>query len=267
VSATTVKKVYIQLGDDGMPVAPCGYALWDGARFLGLNPEGFRLHPTETTMGYRVSLDAAVPRLLNGTSLDASTLVHGWVKTVHTALKQIGVPIPPPLDYPEELFGFLGREIRKTTLGEVHKAFAANDRPVFIKPVAHKMFTGHTIERFRDLAETSNVDKEMPVWASGLVDFVSEYRCFVHEGALLGIHRYYGDNWVLPDKATVIQMIKAYQGSPSVPIAYGLDVGVTREGKTLLVELNDWHSLGHYGLPSLQYTEATIARWEQMCQC
>jgi hypothetical protein len=247
----TVKKVYIQLGEDGMPVAPCGYALWEGARFLGLNPEGRRagFFPLE---------------------LDETTLVHGWVNVVHKALKQIGVPIPPPLDYPEELFGFLGREIRMTTLGEVHKAFIEDEakpehiKPVFIKPIAHKMFTGHTIERFRDLAETSNVDMTMPVWVSGIVDFVSEYRCFVHEGALLGIHRYYGDNWILPDKNTVIQMIKAYQGCRNVPVAYGLDVGVTREGKTLLVEVNDQYALGNYALGSLPYAEATVARWEQM---
>jgi hypothetical protein len=98
---------------------------------------------------------------------------------------------------------------------------------------------------------------------SGLVDFVSEYRCFVHEGALLGIHRYYGDNWILPDKATVIQMIKAYR---SAPVAYGLDVGVTKEGKTLLVEVNDQYALGNYALGSLPYTEATVARWEQLCR-
>ena len=239
----TVKKVYIQVGDDGMPMAPCGYALWEGARFLDLSPEAFRWQD--------------MPKL----PLSRETLVHGWVRTVQDALRQVGAQVPPPLDYPEELSPFLGREVRLTTLGEVHKTFIENESPLFIKPVAHKMFTGHTLERFSDLAETTNIDPSTPIWASGVVNFASEYRCFVHAGSLIGVQRYCGDNWILPDKKVVIQMIRAYQNRP---IAYGLDVGVTAQGETLLVEVNDWHSLGNYALGSLPYTDATIDRWEEM---
>lgn len=240
----SVKQVYIQVGDDKMPVAPCGFALWEGARFQSLNPRAF--HPSEL---------ASLP-------LDPTTLVHGWVKTVHDALAQIGVPVPEPLDYPEELSAFLGRQVRRSTLGEVHRTFIADETlPVFIKPVKHKMFTGHTIERFRDLAETAHDDPEMPVWVSGLVDFVSEYRCFVFEGGLQGVQRYTGDAWTLPDRNTVSAMIRAYR---SAPVAYGLDVGVTRDGRTLLVEVNDCYALGHYAFSHLTYTEMCVARWEQM---
>lgn len=251
----TVKKVYIQVGDDGMPVAPCGFALWEGARFLGLNPQGFRVNDIDPS-GYMHP---------HGPSLDRpSQLIHGWVLTVHTAFRHMNVQIPEPLDYPEELdtFQFMGRNVHKTTLGEAHRDFAANEkRPMFIKPVAHKMFTGHTLERFSDLAETTYMDMSMPIWRSEIVDFVSEYRCFVHEGGLVGIQRYYGDNWILPNKNDVIQMINAYK---SAPIAYALDVGITRDGFTKLVEVNDCYALGHYGLSPLKYTEMVIARWQQI---
>lgn len=241
-----VKKVYIQLGQDGMPVAPCGFTLWEGARFLGLEPEGFQLEQ------------------LQDLPLSRSTLVHGWVRTVHDALRQIGATIPPPLDYPEELTSYLGRTVHQSTLGEVHKAFIQDEsKPVFIKPVIHKMFTGHTIERFRDLAETTYLDQDQPVWVSSIVNFVSEYRCFVHDGTLTGIQRYYGDNWVLPAKPWVTAMIQKYK---SAPIAYSLDVGVTDKGHTLLVEVNDYYSLGDYGHSRLSYTEACVARWEQILE-
>lgn len=228
-----------------MPVAPCGYSMWEGARFTGLRPEGF----DETAQ-------AELP-------LTEDTLVHGWVRTVHRALTQLGVPIPQPIDYPVELHAYLGRNLYASMLGQVHQSFAENDEPVFVKPVQHKLFTGHTITRFSELAETTNIDMTSPVWVSSIVDFVAEYRCFVFEGGLMGIQRYTGDPWVLPNKATVIQMIKDYS---LAPVAYALDVGVTRNGKTLLVEVNDMYSCGNYAFDSLTYSEMVVARWQEMVQ-
>lgn len=240
----SVHRVYIQVGDDDVPVGPCGFALWEGARFLGFNPVSFQ--------------GARLPRFGN---LTRSTLVHGWVSTVHAALGELGVPIPAPLDYPKELAPWFGRGINPSTLGAVHESFVAIEIPRFIKPVACKQFTGHTIETFSDLAETANLPPETPVWVSDVVDFVSEYRCFVHARSLVGVQRYYGDAWTLPDKPSVLAMIRSFESGPA---GYALDVGVTRDGRTLLVEANDGYALGNQGLAPLPYTELVIARWEQM---
>jgi hypothetical protein len=198
---------------------------------------------------------------------NSSALVHGWVKTVKDALVLRGIEPPEPIDYPEELSNFLGRDVKKTTLREMHDRFVASEllpggsTPVFVKPVEHKLFTGHTVERFSHLAETSDLPRDTSVWVSSVVDFVSEYRCFVHGGSLVDIRRYFGDAWTLPDKKTVIAMIRAYENAPAF---YGLDVGVTRGGETLLVEVNDGWALGHYGMSPLAYTEGVVARWEEM---
>ena len=40
--------------------------------------------------------------------------------------------------------------------------------------------------------------------------------------------------------------------------------GVTDDGKTLLVEVNDAWALGSYGTPPIPYTEMAINRWKQM---
>ena len=48
------------------------------------------------------------------------------------------------------------------------------------------------------------------------------------------------------------------------PVSYSLDFGVTDDGKTLLVEANDSHSLGNYGLHPFQYARIIASRWAQM---
>ena len=75
-----VRSVYIQQ-DRGTFVAPCGFSLYEGARFLGPEVRLFQEHE--------------LPNL----PLTRETLVHGWVRTVQAALRQIGVPVPPPIDY------------------------------------------------------------------------------------------------------------------------------------------------------------------------
>jgi len=244
-----VKKVYIQIGSDGMPVAPCGFALWEGSRFLGLNPEGFRVEH--------------LPYL----QITKETLVHGWVKTVHDALAMINVPTPAAIDYPVELAQFLNRNIKLTTLGQVHSDFVASEQeqggpaPVFIKPYQHKLFTGHTIERFSHLAETSNFPPDTQVWRSDVIDIKTEWRCFVKDRCLLDVRKYTGNTWSTPDKNAVIQMISAYRHAPA---GYALDVGIDETGKTVLVEVNDGYALGTYGFDGLNYAELVIARWEEI---
>ena len=39
---------------------------------------------------------------------------------------------------------------------------------------------------------------------------------------------------------------------------------MTKDGRTLLVELNDAYSLGCYGLPSVSYAKLISARWSQL---
>lgn len=238
-----IKEVYIQFGEDNVPIAPCGFSLWEGSRFYGFSPKSFKESE------------------LNSIQISKETLVHGWVKTVHSAFKKLGVTIPNAIDYPTQLDKFLDRNIYRKSIGEVHSDFIKNEKPIFIKPLKHKLFTGHTIERFSDLAETSYVDKEEVVYCSDVINFIAEWRCFINDGTLVGMKQYYGDIWTLPDKNRILQMIREYKDSP---IAYSLDVGLTDDRKTLLVEVNDCYSLGDYGLNPRIYTEMVMARWQQI---
>lgn len=49
--------------------------------------------------------------------------------------------------------------------------------------------------------------------------------------------------------------------SLSETITFG---GVTREGATLVVEMNDGYALGCYGLAAVPYAQLLEARWQEM---
>lgn len=238
------KVAYIQKYQ-GEFASPCAYSAWEGLRFLGYDCRFFEEDQ------------------LSSLPLTKDTLVVGWVRVVLKALDQLGVSRPEPLDYPESLQAWFGRNIRLSTLGAVRESVsgAHTERPFFLKPVEHKLFTGHLLERYSHFAETEDFPATTMVWVSEPVDFVSEWRCFVSGGRLVGIKHYLGDPWVLPDKKSVIQMKYDFEQAPS---AYALDVGITEDGRTLLVEVNDAFALGNYALSSLTYSEMLIDRWQEL---
>lgn len=46
-----------------------------------------------------------------------------------------------------------------------------------------------------------------------------------------------------------------------IPAGCSLDFGVTNDGRTLLIEMNDGMALGSYGLSDIAYALLLIARW------
>jgi hypothetical protein len=68
-----------------------------------------------------------------------------------------------------------------------------------------------------------------------------------------------GDPLIFPDPAAIRAMVDANR--PFAPRGYAVDVGVLDTGKTGLVELNDGHSLGDYGMFPARYARLLEARW------
>jgi hypothetical protein len=104
----------------------------------------------------------------------------------------------------------------------------------------------------------------MPVWCSELVDFVSEYRVYVCEREIVGIKHYSGDFRIFVDPKAIDAALLAYTTQPS---AFGIDFGVTRDGRTLIVEQNDGFSLGSYGLHPVTYAKLLETRWLELLSC
>lgn len=163
--------------------------------------------------------------------------------------------------YPELLRGFLKRNVQKITVGDLKESML----PLFIKPIETKLFTGDVFTNKNQLnilkQYYEDVDESTQIWVSDLVDIVSEWRCFVSSDKVVGISYYSGDFFVYPDKAIILNIVETYHNSP---ISYSIDVGVTKEGKTILIESNDFWSLGSYGLEGKIYFESYLKRFKEI---
>ena len=61
-------------------------------------------------------------------------------------------------------------------------------------------------------------------------------------------------------------MLDTFRSWEVRPAACSMDVCCTRDGRTLLVELNDAYALGCYGLPKIAYAKFISARWSELLE-
>jgi hypothetical protein len=164
---------------------------------------------------------------------DIDMIPIGSVEFVDTYLKTFHDFELLPINIPDELFKekYLKRNViygRKENINKV----------CFVKSAEH-------IKLFADVIspEYLNLVPNGKLLISDIVDIDSEYRCFVFENELVGIKHYFGDFKILPDINTINDMIADYK---SAPIAYTLDVGITKMG-TVIIECHNFVSVGLYG--------------------
>jgi hypothetical protein len=151
---------------------------------------------------------------------------------------------------------------RKTEVMTIGEFLQRKELPVFIKPHnTHKLFTGGVMGQESTRKDFAKYGEETLVLTSEVVDMVSDYRCFVRRGKLVGMKHYNGDFKVFPDVLMIEAMIRSYR---SAPVSYTLDVAVTGEGDTVLVECNDIWSSATYGLDGDIYAGCYMDRWIQI---
>ena len=192
--------------------------------------------------------------------LTPNKLVAGYIGDVHKALDLLGKPIPPPLDYPEHLEGCYGRSITRGTLGDVRNGTEVR----FVKPIKQKVFTGLVFDPADPIVRVklATVADEEPCFISELIDFVSEWRCYMRDGRIVGIKHYKGDEAIGFNRGKLDAMVSRSHGK--MPAGCSIDIGVTSAGDTCIVECNDGFSLGNYGLPSIIYARLIEARWVEL---
>ena len=192
----------------------------------------------------------------------------GSVEFVEMFFEACDIETPEYLGYPESLlnsWSAMGRKVVECKVSDL----VDHEYPYFVKPSRNvKQFTGDVIENddqmkiFRDYYDVTD-DTEL--YMSETVEFVSEYRCFVHNGELKGIQYYQGDYTVFPQMAAINYMLDTYQHDGGTnPLAYTLDVGVLDSSITVLVELNDMWAIGAYGFDPEDYVRMTISRFRQI---
>ena len=239
-----IEKAFIQASvETKMPFDETAFAIWCGCRILDI--------PTQLYTFTRDIQD----------ELSKDTLVHGGVPHVVAALNMLGVPIPEVQDYPLSLFRFLGRHIKTSTIGYLRQRGSLV--PVFVKPRGGtKLFNDFTYTgSIEDQIRLNTFDGDTKIWESDVVNFVSEYRVLIHQGLIFACRHYKGDCSVFPNLDVATQAIQRFKDAP---VGYSLDLGITDDGRTLLVEINDAWALGCYGTPSIPYTEMVVNRWKEM---
>ena len=194
--------------------------------------------------------------------LERGDIVVGGIGYVRRACERMGVDVPHLEPIPEPLVPFAGRKLWRTSLADVRKRVSEGET-LFMKPAPDqpKLFTGVVLSGFRDLIATAHLDDALVVDCAEPVQFVSEYRTFVLHGEVIGVRPYTGDPLQFPAADVIRDAISAFD---QAPVAYSLDVGVTAEGRTLLVEINDAYALGAYGLFPIVYAKFIAARWAEL---
>ena len=190
--------------------------------------------------------------------LTSDDTVVDYITETRALLKMMGLNVPV-YDYPIELKEFYGRNIYEGVLGEIVNI--PDNWGKFIKPKAgSKVFTGRVVNGTHDLIGIG-LPFDYPIWISEVVEFIAEWRCFVLDGQVLDVRPYTGDYHSHFDASVIDEAISCWKDTP---IAYGLDIGVTRDGRTLVVEVNDGYALGNYGLSPLNSINFHKARWKEM---
>lgn len=184
----------------------------------------------------------------------------GSVQATNKFFELCGIEPPTYLGYPEQLKKYLGRSIELTTFGELDMNF-----PYFVKPATDvKLFTGDVVDKpthLEYLEKFDNCKSDTKLYKSELVEFVTEYRVSVSQGKIYGMKHYKGDWMKFIDPLVIDNMIKDFTDCPS---AFSLDVGLTDDGRTLLVEVNDYWALGSYGLEGKDYALLCARRMREI---
>lgn len=240
---------YVQTDSKGQPYSAHGAVAAKGFELLGFDVRYF----------HREELDQL--------ALSTATVVVGGMGTVRAALLHLG-KLPPQLDSaPSCLLSFLGRTCRITTLNDV---LNEGRFPVFVKPHSEaKLFNGQVFEHEANLRRLLTarpgfppITGDLPVLVQSPIHFMSEWRTFVIQTKVIGASFYKGDPLVFPNGKFIHDTVAAFENAPA---GYSADFGVTDEGQTVLIEINDGYSLGHGGLTATQYAELLHARWTEIC--
>lgn len=185
-------------------------------------------------------------------------VVVGYVGTVRSRLNDFGITTPE-MDYPDELEKYLGRKIWKSRINTINSN--PNLWPLFVKSVEDKKFTGVVVRSAKDLISCGSCYENAECLCSEIVNFDAEWRVFVRYGKILDVRPYKGDWRVHYNSSVIENAVNEYRTAPA---AYAIDFGVTDDGRTLLIEVNDGYALGSYGLFYPDYAKLLSARWAEL---
>jgi len=238
-----MEKVYVEV-KDGLPINVDVQNAIDGFRYSN---EEIKTYTKEDL--YMGKHDHLFKKYVFVGSIDAMTYVFG------KASKHF-----PYLDYPEQIAGLIKRKIIKQTKKEFIDQFEMDNEPKFIKPVKTKLFDGIIYRGEHNKAYLHDVGNNDELYVSDLIDIVSEYRCYIHNGIIIHASNYDGDCWQQIPVAYVHNIIDNYKDHP---VSFAIDVAILKDGSFDIIEVSDFWAIAGYGLYSSYYSSMLEDRyWE-----
>ncbi|MBB5033885.1 ATP-grasp domain-containing protein [Prosthecobacter vanneervenii] len=151
---------------------------------------------------------------------------------------------------------YLSRQIEFMTLGSARLL----DSPAFVKPADGKIFEPRVYASGSDLPSEEQVDQDIPVLRSGIMDFRLEVRCFVLGRRIMTMSPYWregelarsaDDQWpfFLREETEARTFAESILSDADVPFppACTLDIGKTTDGIWAIIESNPCWGAGLYG--------------------
>ncbi len=204
--------------------------------------------------------------------IERQDIVLDYIQQCNEVFKKFEV-FPHIPDYPEIMNKYLGRKVWEDTIDAISRDEKKWSAGWFVKPKKNKMFTGKVIRNIHDLVGCGNHSENYEVICSEALDIKAEWRCFIMYDELVDVrpyglildstresYYYHYDENVLKD------IMKTFVQWANRPMACSMDICVTSDGRTLLVEFNDAYALGNYGLHGVQYAKLISARWSQLLE-
>ena len=199
-------------------------------------------------------------------------IVLDYISQCKTIFKKFGKE-PHIADYPPNFERFLGRRVWTDSIDSISANEEKWSAGYFVKPVKSKAFTGKVISSINDLIGCGNCNEDYEVLVSECLNIRAEWRCFIMYDEIIDVrpygmlidssrqsHLYHYDENVLQE------MLEEFKNIENRPAACSMDICLTKEGKTLLMEFNDAYALGHYGLAPILYAKFISARWSQILE-
>lgn len=193
-------------------------------------------------------------------------IVVDYIQQCENVFAKFNVLNPHVDDYPECLRKFLGRKIWRDTINAISTDEGKWSAGWFVKPVESKKFTGKVISSIKDLIGCGAYNEDFEVLCSEPIEFIREWRCFVYYDQIIDVRPYKGDWHYNYDAEVLDEIMDQFIEWDKRPMACSIDIGVTKDGRTLLIECNDAYSLGAYGLVDYKYAKLLSARWSQLLE-
>lgn len=191
----------------------------------------------------------------------------GSVEFVQEFYKQFhGISYILPMNIPRVLVDNKSRSLgRKVHIGKAHDISIFHpDETIFVKSNTYvKGFNYLGKSRDINLVDLTKDDDEIFLFSQH-VDIHSEWRCFVFQQRLVGMHNYSGDFTIMPDQSFVkkiIHELEVYNENDYFPPSYTIDVALDFNENQYLIEMHDFYSCGHYGFNDYRIIPQMYSRW------